>query len=314
MPPSRTAERLGRLLALVPHVLRNPGVSLADLSKLFGASEEDITRDLNLLVLTGLPPYSPGDLIEVDITDGQVSIRMADHFSRPVRLTRSEALSLFLRGTELLGSPGLAEADVLRSALDKLEKGLGAETLGELKAAAGEGGPTGPLAKIRDAIDGRERIEIDHYSAARDELVTRRIDPEQVFFALGNWYAVAWDHLTDEERMFRVDRIREVRATGEKFEPRGLLGQGRPLYSGSPDDVEVRLLLRPPARWVAEYYETTSRQERGDDLEVSLPTKDLAWVAKLVLRLGGEAEVLAPETLHEAVRDVAARTSARYAS
>ncbi|HYH27729.1 MAG TPA: WYL domain-containing protein, partial [Actinomycetota bacterium] len=211
------------------------------------------------------------------------------------------------------GSPGTTETEALRSALRKLEQGLGPEALGELKTAASEGGPTGPLPKMRSAVEGRERIEIDHYSAARDELVTRRIDPEHVFFSIGNWYAVAWDHLSDEERMFRVDRIREVRPTGETFEPRGLLGLGRPLYSASPEDVEVRLLLHPPARWVAEYYETAEQHDRGGDLEVVLPTKDLAWVAKLVLRLGGEAVVLAPRSLNDAVLEVAGRALARYA-
>src|SRR5207247_1643030 len=114
----------------------------------------------------------------------------------------------------------------------------------------------------------------------------RRIDPEEVFSAIGNWYAVAWDHAADGERMFRADRVKELRETGERFEPRGLAGAGRPLYSRSKEDIAVRLLLRPGARWVAEYYEVERISERGDDLEVTLPTRQLAWVAKLLLRLG----------------------------
>ena len=239
---------------------------------------------------------------------------MADYFSRPLRLTRAEALSLYLRGAELSGAPGLEEAQALRSALEKLRDALGPETLGELTAEVeGEDADgAGPLPAIRAAVAARERIEIDHYSIGRDELTTRRIDPEEVFPALGRWYVVAWCHMVDGERLFRVDRIREARPTGERFEPRGLLGQGRPLYSPSQQDRMVRLRLGPRARWVAEYYATDDEREVDGRLEISLPTKDLGWVAKLVLRLGGDVEVAEPPELGQLARDVAQATLALY--
>lgn len=314
MPPSRrTVERLRRLLAVVPYVVRNPGARIADLSATFGASEEDLIDDLKLLFLTGLPPYGPGDLIDVQIEEGRVWMSMADHFSRPVRLTRSEAVALYLRGTEVLGSGGLPEAEALRSALDKLAGTLGAETLGSLRAEVGDGGvPPGPLEVVRTAAAASERLEIDYYSATSDRVGTRRIDPEQVFSALGNWYVAAWDVDADGERLFRVDRIRQARSTGETFEPRGLLGQGRELYSPTAGDLRIRLLLGPGARWVAEYYAMDEVRELGGRLEATFPTKDMAWVGKLVLRLGGEAEIVEPTELRDLTRELAEQTLARY--
>lgn len=316
MPPSRTAERLRRLLAVVPYVVRHPGARVDELSGLFDVDERELLADLNLLFLTGLPPYGPGDLVEVDVDDeGRVWIRMADQFSRPVRLTRPEAMALYLRGTELLGAPGLSEADALRSALAKLADSLGREALEGLRVEVEEGGgPAGPLAAVRRAMASREGLEIDHYSAARDAVTTRRIDPEHVFSALGNWYVVAWDHLADAERMFRLDRIRETRPTGETFEPRGLLGQGRDLYTPTPQDIRVRLRLGAGARWVAEYYQVDGAVERDGAVEVTLPTKDLAWIAKLLLRLRGEAEVIEPRELAETARGLAEETLALYRS
>jgi proteasome accessory factor C len=266
--------------------------------------------------VTGLPPYGPGDLIDVEIDEGRVWIRMADHFSRPVRLTRSEALALYLRGKALAGAPGLEEASALTSALAKIEAGLGSEALGELagRVEVGAGGTAAAdLDAIRTAVERRERVEIEYYSAGRDELSSRRIDPEHVFSAMGNWYVVAWDALSEAERLFRVDRIRSVGRTGEQFEPRGLAGQGRPLYTRSERDRPVRIRLGPGARWVAEYYEIESKRELDDGtLEVVLPTKELAWVAKLTLRLGGEARVVEPPELLDLVRRVAAQTLALY--
>ncbi|MGH2711473.1 MAG: helix-turn-helix transcriptional regulator [Actinomycetota bacterium] len=314
MTPSKTIQRLQRLLSVVPYVVRHPGTPVRDLSKLFDMSEDAILADLNLLFLTGLPPYGPGDLIEVDIDDeSRVWIRMADYFSRPVRLTRAEALALYLRGTELLGAGGVKEAEALEGALAKIAEALGGEALGDLQVEVGETATTGPLATVRAAVAAREGLEIEYYSANRDELSTRMIDAEHVFSALGNWYVVAWDRSADGERLFRLDRIREARRTGEGFEPRGLIGQGRDLYSRSAEDIEVRLELAPRARWVAEYYVVSKAEEREGLLEVALPTKDLAWAAKLVLRLGGEARVLEPEELRSLTRELATRTLNLYA-
>ncbi|MBI2237173.1 MAG: WYL domain-containing protein [Actinobacteria bacterium] len=313
---AKASERLRRLLVLVPYVVRHPGARLPELARIFDATEEELVDDLKLLFVSGLPPYGPGDLIDVDVQDGRVWITMADYFSRPLRLTRNEALALYLRGTALAGAPGLTEATALSSALAKLEEKLGAATLGEVAGrveAAGGGRPAETLEAVRRALAGHERLEIEYYATSTAETTVRRIDPEEVFFAIGNWYVVAWDHLSGEERLFRADRIRGVKATGERFEHRGLPGAGRPLYTPTGRDVSVRLLLGPAARWVAEYYETESEREKGNgSLEVVLPASRLEWVARLVLRLAGEARILDPPELKDRVRDLARRTLERY--
>jgi proteasome accessory factor C len=323
LPPSdqagssrKAAGRLRRLLLVVPYLVQHPGTSTDELTRLFNVSKRDLLSDLNLLFVSGLPPYGPGDLIEVDIDDdGRVWIDMADYFARPIRLTRSEALDLYLRGKELLSAPGLPEAAALTSALAKLERGLGEGAIGEIAGrveAAGASDPGETLERLRAAAAEHERLEIEYFSASRAETTTRRIDPEEVFTGLGNWYVVAWDHTADDERMFRADRVRAVRETGERFEPRGLAGAGRPLYTRSGEDVRVRLWLGPGARWVAEYYDVSEAVERDGGLEVTLPTKQLAWVARLVLRLGGEATVIEPPELGTQVREMAERTLALY--
>ena len=312
----KASERLRRLLVVIPYLVRHPGTEIAEVTRLFGIKEGELLEDLNLLFVSGLPPYGPGDLIDVQVEEGRVWIGMADYFSRPVRLSRAEALALYLKGKALLGAPGLEEAPALASALDKIERGMGPEVL-ELLAGRVEVGEAGRIADalstVRRAVEAQERLLIEYYSATRDELTTRLIDPEHLFSAIGNWYVVAWDHLAGAERLFRADRVRSAKPTGETFEPRGLPGPGRPLYTRSEQDIPVRLLLGPPARWVAEYYETERvKPADGGAIEVTLPTKDLAWVAKLILRLGGGAKVLEPQQLADMVREAAERTLALY--
>jgi proteasome accessory factor C len=313
--PPRASERLRRLLSVVPYVIQHQGAELSELSSVFGVSESELAQDLDLLFVSGLPPYGPGDLIEVRVEDGRVWIDMADYFDRPLRLTRNEALALYLRATELAATPGLPEADAVRSALEKLERALGPGELGALSGhveASKEGEAAGALETLRDAVARRERVEIEYYAASSTETSVRTIDPEELFSALGHWYVVAWDDRSDSERMFRVDRVRRAKATGERFEPRGLLGAGRPLYSASEEDRTVRLALRPAARWVAEYYRADVEGERDGEVIVSLPARRLEWLIRLVLRLGSDARVLEPPELDEAVRSLAEKLLERY--
>jgi proteasome accessory factor C len=310
------AERLGRMLVVVPYLVQHPGTTLDEAASLFGVEPRLLRRDLELLFMSGLPPYGPGDLIDVDIDeDARIWIGMAEHFARPIRLTRQEALAVYLRATELLATPGIPEAPALAGALDKLRASLGPETLGDAGGIQATGGGVGPthLDDMRDAVANEVRVRIGYRAASTGEHSERTIEPEAVFATLGRWYVVAWDVDADEERLFRVDRMTSAETIGERFEPRGLKGAGRPLYTPGEGDVPVRLLLRPEARWVAEYYVTTDVVERPDgSIEATLPAKRLSWIARLLLRLGPAAEVLAPATLRDEVRELAARSLTRY--
>ena len=311
-----TGERLGRMLVVVPYLVQHPGSTLGDVAALFGAPPEQLRRDLALLFMSGLPPYGPGDLIDVDVDeDDRIWITMADHFARPLRLTRNEALALLLRGTELAATAGIPDAPALQSALAKLRSSLGPDVMpGEAAIETADGGRApAHLDRIREAARSRERLEVEYFAASTRSWSTRRIDPEAVFTELGNWYVAAWDVDADAERLFRIDRIRAVASTGETFERRDLEGAGRPLYTPAPSDVPVRLRLHPAARWVAEYYVTTDQKEAGDSsIDVTLPAGDVGVVARLLLRLGADAEALDPPELRDQARSLAAETLALY--
>ena len=313
----KTSDRLGRMLAIVPYLVQHPGSALDDVAAAFGVAPAQLRRDLDLLFMSGLPPYGPGDLIDVDVDeDGHIWISMADHFSRPLQLTRIEALAVYLRGTELLALPGMPDAPSLAKALEKLRGSLGADALREAEGrieVARRGAAPEHLDLLREAARTHERLAIEYFAASTGEWTTREIDPEEVFSGMGHWYVAAWDVDADAERLFRADRVRRAEPTGETFAPRGLQGAGRDLYSPTGEDVSVRLRLRPAARWIAEYYATTELEEREDGgVEVTLPARQLGWVARLLLRVGEDAEVVEPPELRDEVRRLARETLAAY--
>ena len=94
------------MLALVPWVLAHPGATSAELAARSRCRKRELERDLELLPLCGLPPYTADRLIDVWVVDGTVEIRLAEYFERPLRLTPAEGFALLAAGRALLTVPG----------------------------------------------------------------------------------------------------------------------------------------------------------------------------------------------------------------
>lgn len=301
------------MLALVPWILAHPGVTIPELAARFEIDAQQIERDLELLPMCGLPPYTADRLIDVWVADdGAVTLRLAEYFERPLRLTPAEGIGLVAAGRALLAVPGADPHGPLATALEKLEDALGARG-----GVAVDVGDTGELERVQQAVDAREQLEIDYYSFARDEMTTRVVDPIRVFHAFGEWYLAAHCHRAEGDRLFRVDRIRAVRPTGETVaEDRGSTADDDlvdVVYRPDPEDLRVTLRLEPDAAWVAEELpvESVTPRARGR-IEVVLPVSAVGFLERLLLGLGPDARVVGPAQARAVAAAAAARVLARY--
>lgn len=325
MPAERTAVRLERILVLVPWVMAAGTPAVEEVCRRFGMTREELAADLDTLFVCGLPPFGPGDLIEAAIDGDRVVIRMADYLSKPPRLTRMEAVAMLVMGRALASLPGLEEAHSLRRALSKLadavspEEARHAEETAARVAVELDAAGADLLGAVRRAADERARLRIAYYSHGRAEMSEREVDPLTVFGAMGNWYLVAFDHASGEERVFRVDRIKEAMPTGERFDPPAGFDPARyedaPLFTPSTRDIEVVLDLAPAAAWMKETIPFERETPLADGwTRIELRTPNLAWLVGLLLSAGEHARAAAPLELDAAVREAARRALARYDS
>lgn len=325
MPVEPTAERLRRIMVMVPWVIHRGAPTVEEVCERFGLTPKELAADIDLLMVCGLAPFTPGDLIEAFIEGGRVTISMAHALERPPRLTRSEALVLLVAGRAIAALPGVEAAPSLPSALRKLASAIAPAASAEAEALADrvamslgtEGDDV--LAVLRDAVASRARLRMSYYSAGRDELTEREIDPMLVFGAAGSWYVVAFDHNSDEERPFRVDRIKQIAATGASFEPRADFDptryQREPLFTASEKDIEAVLDLAPSAGWLTEVVAAETVEQLDDGrTRVRLRTPQLPWLVRLLLSAGPDATVVSPPELAAAVRDAASQALRAYAS
>jgi proteasome accessory factor C len=297
---------LQRVLAMVPWLAAHRGVTKDEVAARFGITREQLERDLGLIMMVGVPPYSPGDYISVEYDGDTVDVWLAPYFTRSLRLTAAEGLALLAAGRALLAVPGSDTEGPLATALDTLEDALGTSSV------VVEFGAPEFLHVVQDAAAGGTRLEIEYWSAGRDAVTTRRIDPGPPFFALGEWYTDAFDHLRDETRMFRVDRIRAARPTDETFTPSA---PARPasVYNPRPDDTRVTVELPASAAWVAESVPAEQVEDLPDGGQrVVLAVSQHAWLERVLLRAGPEARVLDPPELRGLAAAAAERVRSRY--
>jgi proteasome accessory factor C len=310
-----SAQRLRRLLALVPYVVNRRSVGLAETAATFGMSERELVDDLNLVWCVELKAPDPYCPIDLSYEGGEISVSQAETIARPLRLAADEASALLvaLRMLEDVAE----DREALHRLIAKLESAAGSAAAASSQVAVtispNEGKAT---AQVRAALADGRRVHLRYYVPGRDEATERDVDPMRLLVADGRAYLEGWCRRAEGVRLFRLDRIlslsvldvpAEVPADAEPVD----VGLG--LFRPSESDLLVELDLAPEARWVAEYYPCESVTELGEGrLRIALRTPDTRWVRRLALRLGGAARVVSPGSLAAEVRAGAAAALAQY--
>ncbi len=309
MSSSRTAARLTRILTMLPWVIANPGSTVAEVCARFGyTTEHELARDLDMVFVCGLPGYGPGDLMVAYIDDDQVVVDTADYFGDAPRLTSIETLSMLAAGMAVVGSGQGSPA--LESAIDKLAATVAPDTDEGLAVdVSAEPDLVGPL---RRAATEKRVVTMTYTSLARGQTTERAVEPWSVFASLGNWYLVGFCRLAEDERIFRVDRIRQVSVSEDRFSPPASTPEPEVRYTPSDEDVRCVIELSEPAHWVLDYYpvEIVSRSDEGVTIEFSAADPSVA--ARLLLRLGTRARLLEGSEVRASMESLGRAILARY--
>lgn len=193
-----------RLFNLVPFIISNQGISIKKLASEFGVSVKEITADLNTLWMCGLPGYTPLELIDLEFDSGYVSIRNADILDRVRTLSNSEVIALQL-GLGLI-APSLLSSDAQQDLLSVREK---------LSSAVGELAVLQPdstvpvVVQLQKAISHRKDVTFTYLSGS-DVTSTRRVTPIAVERNEKGAYLIAFCHLAQSQRTFRIEKIEDA--------------------------------------------------------------------------------------------------------
>ena len=338
-----TGARLNRLLAILTWLAQEGEVPIDEVAARFDLTPGALVAELEMAACCGVPPYSPDQLLEIIVTDESVSTRVGTVLARPRRLSPREGLALAASAHALLAVSGSDEDGALARALVKLEHALGEPDI-EVELDRPE-----LLDVVRTALESGERLAITYYSASTDQTGERTITPRHLFASEGHWYVDAWCELAGGVRRFRIDRIASAAPVGPASSAapgdsdsgsggsghggsgsRGGVGGGSPAtavtvdgtttsalgaFVPGPDSRRVRIAIDPSMSWLLEAIPTAALV----DGTLERPVWEVfvggdAWLERLLLRLGPDAEVVDPVPDRGLAPDAAARILARYRS
>ena len=313
--PRPMAERLHRLLAIVPRLLRGRSMAVSELAELVGADEDQLIRDLQFASHCGIPPYTADVLFQFWVEDGHVHLygvgesglfrRATRLINRSVRLTYRQATAV---AVALAGMRALHNDDHLTPAVESLRLKL-EKAIGQLPVVV-RLRDQGRVDELSTAISESRRVEIE-YVDSNDRRSTRQIEPLRIFTRGDGTYVIADDVSAEPTpgrsstgRSFRLDRIIDLRPTGHTFEPRSVDVPAEWDFGDAAR--RVALLLPPGNDWVLDRVALRSWVRESDgSIRAWVDVASTVWLSRLLLRCGAGTNVLDAPELRESVVRVA---------
>lgn len=303
------AIQLRRILAVIPALADGEEHSLADIADRVDVGPGTLLKDLQSLAIRFDEPGGFVEGLQLYIEADRVSA-VTNHFLRPMRLTLQELHALDLGLAMLRHERPPHEHGAIERARDRLQKAMVHIPAGELRdglrvAELPAAGHQEHLAVLREALGTCHKVELTYRRASSHEATTRTICPYSFIVASGMWYLIAYCETAGSVRVFRMDRVVEVRAlekeyvVPETFAVASYLSEGRVFHHPEPRRMRVRYSAGI-ARWIAE--RENVELDADGSVTIDHPLADEDWGVRHVLQYGPEAEVLEPAAIRDLVR------------
>jgi predicted DNA-binding transcriptional regulator YafY len=292
-------------------------------------SVRTIYRDVESLHAAGVPLY--GD------AGPQGGYQLLEGYrTKLTGLTEQEAESLFLAG---LPGPAaeLGLGDAVAAAQLKLMAALPSSMRDRASRMAGRFHLDAPawyydperspfLGLVADAVWRERLLQVEYRRWQAPEDVTRVLRPLGLVLKAGRWYLVAQG--SSRISTYRVSQIQAATVLEESFErPEGFDLAAH--WSASLEDFQARqftgeaVVRLSPRGWesfashVLPAVARAAEESAVDDggwVRVTIPIESIGHAAGMLLRMGGEVEVLAPEELRERLVGEVRRLASVYLS
>jgi predicted DNA-binding transcriptional regulator YafY len=195
----------------------------------------------------------------------------------------------------------------LRRQIEALE-----ETLGFTRSTSAAPADAAAVLLLADAIRRRRRVRTEYRSFTGDES-ERELSPHGLVVHSGRWYLAAYDHLRDDLRTFRVDRMSGAAlADGACVRPPDgfdAVAHVTKSLASVPWKWEVEVLLDLAVDEAARRIPATLAElvDDPDGTLLRMRVESLDWMATVLAGLGCGFAIRRPDELHASVGALAER-------
>ena len=314
------SRRLSRLLALVPYFSTRGGISMEKAASDLGVTPAQLRKDLEQLFVCGLPGYYPDDLIELEFSEGYVDVGFTAGMDRPLRLTGAEASVLLVALQALVDMAGVLDQQAARRAIAKIEQAVGKSLPAVATVSVDDDEKNPTYATVRRAVAEGRALDLTYYSATRDSVSQRVVDPIRLQGLNSNTYLEAWCRGSEGVRLFRFDRIEAAQLRDEPSTPPASVAgtQQSVLLGDDPDHRSVEIEIDPEQAWVLDYYridpldDVVVAKESDEPIRGRLAYGSPEWLTRFLLGFGGTVRVVDARENDDAVTTAAPAARAPY--
>jgi proteasome accessory factor C len=298
---SDATGRAIRLLDLVPFLRANPGMNIKEIATEFKVSVPEIVSDLDLLMVCGLPGYTPLELIDLSTDEGYVTLRDPQNLEYPRNFTIHELLILKIALSALLvDSPPMLHSEI-GSLISKLDHQMPNQISSEGILFV----PDNILNLRRigeEALVKNQQVEIAYRNDTKDELTNRKISLIREYESEGEYFWDAWCHLANAKRTFNLEKISSATLSMDPSSIGDLSGEGSALT--------VRLRIRQKSQFFAKHQNILKQTEEPEIYEARIYQRE--WLVREILSAGETATVIVPSDLKVQVKKRATQALSQY--
>lgn len=311
-------NRTDRLVSMVMLLQSRRVITAAQLAEHFEITERTVYRDLAALGEGGVPIVGePGVGYSL----------MGGYSLPPVMFSPDEAFAFVTGGLLVERMTDASMRDAIRSAMGKvtavLPPGLQGrvDRLRKTMVIGGRSPTKGsvPLSTVQRAMSEGRVLRLNYLGAARGEPTERVVEPLGLVFYLDHWHLLALCRLRKEMRDFRVDRIVRCETLPEPIPPHPGFNLNEHIAKCMMPErsefavIEVAGRLMEGVRrfWGPTIVEeqTTGKQVR---VRFVFRSDGFDYVARWLLSMGTDAEIISPEALRVKVAELALATAQHH--
>jgi len=301
--------KIERLIGILSILLQEEKVTAPYLAETFEVSRRTINRDVEALLKAGIP------LVTCQGQNGGISIMSGYRIDRTL-LTTFDMQSIM---TGLKSLDSVAGTNRYQQLMKKLSadqttaKTPDSHILIDLSSWY-KSTLSSKIELIREAIDTSHSIQFCYYAPRGDS--ERRIDPYLLVFQWSSWYVWGYCRERKDFRLFKLNRIQELKDTKELFEKHPV-----PSYDFSPEKpypitLWIEAVCEPGIKWrLIDEFGVDCFQEREDGkllFKAGFSDKDnlFGWF----LSLGNQIELTKPEKYRKELAKLAKEINEKYVS
>jgi predicted DNA-binding transcriptional regulator YafY len=314
-------NRIDRLTAILIQLQTKRIVKAEEIADRFEISLRTVYRDVRALMEAGVPIGSEA---------GKGYFIVDGYHLPPVMLSQEEASAMLTAGklVEKMTDDSIRKAyesallkiksvlnDSDKDHLENLQSSIQVFRMPEHNSES----PNEFMAEITKAVSHKCVLSMEYSAVHTNEQTKRNVEPIGIVHYSGRWHLIAWCRLRNGYRDFRMDMIKSLINTGEKFDSRNLYTLQEYFKSLMQTHQEMEKVIVSFDKSVSKYmrnskyfYGFVSEEELEDRIRMTFLIGNFKSFCRWLLMYGNTVELESPDKLRETMEELIDELTIHY--